>query len=171
MAKIPGWKIRENNPTRTKGSSFNEVIQIYILEVLGMDEEIGRAMDEILLLNVENLRNLSPGSEVKASEVENVAKLYKARLEYEKNELDRSEKAERLKLEAEKSVDEATARQTELEIRKKEKCWERGIAIGTTAVNLAWMTFMIVKGFKFEEEGVFRSKTLDKLSRMKFFKK
>lgn len=137
-----------------------------------MNEDIGKLMDEVLSSSIEGLKSMEAGSEVKTAEVDNVVKLYKARVEHSKIEFDCDEKRERLKMDVEASADESINRSkddefkiNQLDMQKKELIVKYGI-IGAEAAS--WILFawvMAICGFQFETNEVFKSKTFANLYR------
>lgn len=115
-----------------------------------MEDKSAVMLDEEIVQVLEYLKTQSPSNEEYSTAVENLEKLYQAKIEERKVELE-------------------SARQAD---EKSEQCKDRYFKIGLDVAGLvlplvfygAWMR----RGFKFEETGTFTSNTFKGL--MKFFR-
>ena len=146
-----------------------------------MDEELRDLLGEAIKEGIENLSALAPGSKEQEIAVDNVAKLYRLKIEETKNEQDFSERFYRREMEdkhhqmdgalKEKQVDgEAEARERDMELKEKQlkdQVIERYFRYGAICLELivpiiaysAWYH----KGLKFEENGTVRTPMLKNL--------
>ncbi|MCD7860970.1 MAG: hypothetical protein LUG25_03555 [Oscillospiraceae bacterium] len=118
-------------------------------------------LEEAIERSFEDLKNLDAGSEERKTAVEDLAKLY--RLKIDENKADDEV--------ALKETEQDLARQTKDDDRKEQRRehWVRvGIAGGEIILPLAFYAFWLQSGFKFEETGVFTSPTFKGLT--KWFK-
>jgi ABC-type uncharacterized transport system involved in gliding motility auxiliary subunit len=128
-----------------------------------MNEEINEKLDEVMLSQIEDLYDLDPGSKERSAVVEDIAKLYKVRMEAEKNENDlydarlkRTNEFEEIERE-----DELKKKQFKVDIRNS--IIKYSIEAAAIAVPAAVNVYFMVKGFKFEETGGYCSTTFRNL--------
>jgi len=124
-----------------------------------MDEEIRNLLGEEIKAEFENLTLVHPGSKEKSTAIDNLATLYKLRLEETKNERDFTERYN-------KTVDEAEAREWDEQLKKsqfeeqiKERYFKLGVEVAGVVLPLILYAFWMRRGFKFEETGTFTSTT------------
>lgn len=144
-----------------------------------MDENIKDLLDRQIVTEIENLDSLESGSKEKSAAVEDLAKLYKLKIEEFKADWEVDDKISRRDAEREareqeqENHEEEMSRQTTLENSKLEEAKkDRVIRIIIAGVELTvplifygiWMH----KGFKFEETGTITSSTFRGLT--KFFR-
>lgn len=109
--------------------------------VFSMDYETMGMLDEELKSRINEMKEYKPGSEEYTAAVEGITKLYKLKIEESKNELEYEHEAEKLDSENK---------------HRKIGYVLSGVGFGMTMLfNTVWM----VKGFKFEEDGVLCSST------------
>lgn len=123
-------------------------------------DELRRMLEEEISDEIENLGNLEQGSEEHSEAVESIAKLYKLKLEEDRNE----KETEKVKNDFEelKKQNEATKALEEEKI--KEAKIDRYCRIGVTLVSVT-LPLMVYghwykRGLKFEETGTLTSTTL-----------
>ena len=131
-----------------------------------MNEEIRNALENEILSELENLKNLEAGSKEQQTAIENVANLYKLGLEEEKIDTDWDEICNRRTVDAQQNENELS-RQTREEQWKKEQLAEQTKdryfrlvveAAGIILPMIFYATWM-KRGFKFEETGTYTSTT------------
>jgi hypothetical protein len=102
-------------------------------------DEIRNLLEEEIKSEIEDLSALTPGSEEKSAAIDDLAKLYKLKIEETKCETD--------------SNKEQLAEQV------KDRYFKLGIAAAEIVLPLIFYAFWMRKGFKFEEEGTYTSTT------------
>lgn len=104
-------------------------------------DEIRELLGEQISATFGDLASLKPGSEEYARAVEDLAKLYRLRIEENKASAEHSDK------ECEKTE------------RILERCLKYGVEIAGIILPLLFYAHWMTKGFKFEETGTFTSTT------------
>ena len=142
-----------------------------------MSENIKELLNEEIAAEIQAISSLNSGSEEKSKAIEDLAKLYRLRIEETKSELDAEDKRSRRTLESEANVRENEIKKSQLDEQIKadvqdeqykrsqldEQVKDRYIKLGIAAAELLiplmfygiWMR----KGFKFEETGTYTSTT------------
>jgi hypothetical protein len=117
-----------------------------------MDGDIRDLLGEEIRTEIQDLSALTPGSDEKSAAIEDLAKLYKLRIEETKNQWDFNEKYD--------------ARERDEQIRKDqlaEQVWDRRFRLGVEAAGiilpLIFYAVWMKMGFKFEENGTYTSTT------------
>ena len=106
-------------------------------------------LNEEIATEIQNLSELKAGSDEKSSAIDDLAKLYKLRIEENKSEWDADEKYDRRVMEGEANTKEQV----------KERYFRVGVAAAELMVPLIFYGIWMRKGFKFEETGTYTSKT------------
>lgn len=155
-----------------------------------MDKNIKSLLNEEIISEIEKLKSLKPGGNEHTAAIESISKLYKLRIEENKNEMDFEEKCERRKMEADQYDADLEMKKHQIgetesaeyydkrlkEEQFKEQVKDRYFRLGVEAAGIilpllfyaVWMN----KGFKFEETGTFTSTTFRGLfSRFRLTKK
>lgn len=140
-------------------------------------EQLKDLLSEEIKTQIRDLSELSPGSAEKSKAVDDLATLYKLKIEETKTELEFDEKQARRKMDMENRLkddalkeqqlkDENSVRERDELIRKeqmKEQVKDRYIRLGIAAAEiilpLIFYSKWMKKGFKFEETGTFTSTT------------
>ena len=140
-------------------------------------EQLKDLLSEEIKTQIRELSELSPGSAEKSKAVDDLATLYKLKIEETKTELEFDEKQARRKMDMENRLkddalkeqqlkDENSVRERDELIRKeqmKEQVKDRYIRLGIAAAEiilpLIFYSKWMKKGFKFEETGTFTSTT------------
>ena len=117
-----------------------------------MDEEIRKLLEEEIKTEIRDLSTLEPGSKEKSTAIEDLAKLYKLRIEETKNEWDFSEKYDTR--EGDKQL-----KKDQLEEQVKDRYFRFGVEAAGIILPLIFYGIWMRKGFKFEETGTFTSTT------------
>lgn len=140
-------------------------------------EQLKELLSEEIKTQIQDLSKLNPGSAEKSKAVDDLATLYKLKIDETKMELDFDEKQARRKMDNEnrlkddalkeqKLKDECSVRERDELIRKEqltEQVKDRYIRLGIAATEiilpLIFYSKWMKKGFKFEETGTFTSTT------------
>ena len=115
--------------------------------------------NEEIATEIQNLSELKAGSDEKSSAIDDLAKLYKLRIEENKSEWDADEKYGRRVMEGEANTKDDELKQKQLEEQVKERYFRVGVAAAELMVPLIFYGIWMRKGFKFEETGTYTSKT------------
>ena len=110
-----------------------------------MGEEIKMMLEEEIKVEIENLSSLSIGGEEHTKAVDNLAKLYKLKLEEDKTSMEYLEKSE--------------SKITQREENVKDRYVRIGIAAAELVLPLMFYAVWMRRGFKFEENGTYTSTT------------
>lgn len=121
-----------------------------------MDEQIKELLGGEIKDEIENLSTLEPGSEEHSKAVENLAKLYRLKIDEAKNEYDYA-----VKYESQES--EERHRQDQKEEQAKDRYVKIGIETAGLILPLMFYASWMRKGFRFEETGAFTSGTFRNL--------
>ena len=117
-----------------------------------MDEEIRKLLEEEIKAEIRDLSTLEPGSKEKSTAIEDLAKLYKLRIEETKNEWDFNEKYE-------SRDSDIQFKKEQLEEQVKDRYFRLGVEAAGIILPLIFYGIWMRKGFKFEETGTFTSTT------------
>ena len=117
-----------------------------------MDEEIRKLLEEEIKTEIRDLSTLEPGSKEKSTAIEDLAKLYKLRIEETKNEWDFSEKYDAR--EGDKQL-----KKDQLEEQIKDRYFRLGVEAAGIILPLIFYAIWMKRGFKFEETGTYTSTT------------
>ena len=117
-----------------------------------MDEEIRKLLEEEIKTEIRDLSTLEPGSKEKSTAIEDLAKLYKLRIEETKNEWDFSEKYDTR--EGDKQL-----KKDQLEEQVKDRYFRFGVEAAGIMLPLIFYAIWMKRGFKFEETGTYTSTT------------
>jgi len=121
-----------------------------------MDEEIRKLLEEEIKAEIRDLSTLEPGSKEKSTAIEDLAKLYKLRIEETKNEWDFNEKYE-------SRDSDMQFKKNQLEEQVKDRYFRLGVEAAGIILPLIFYGIWMRKGFKFEETGTFTSTTFRSL--------
>lgn len=139
-----------------------------------MGENIKELLNEEIAAEIQAISSLDSGSEKKSKAIEDLAKLYRLRIEESKNELDAEDKRSRRTLESEASIREHEIKQSQLDEQikadeqfkscqlneqMKDRYFKVGIAAAELLIPLMFYGIWMRKGFKFEETGTYTSTT------------
>jgi len=117
-----------------------------------MDEEIRKLLEEEIKAEIRDLSTLEPGSKEKSTAIEDLAKLYKLRIEETKNEWDFSEKYDAREGDIQLKKDQ-------LEEQVKDRYFRLGVEAAGIILPLIFYAIWMKRGFKFEETGTYTSTT------------
>ena len=121
-----------------------------------MDEKIKELLDEEIRSQIIDLASFKSGSKEKADAIDDLATLYKLRIEEVKAEMDLDDKVD-----ARDSEDRY--RQEQLKERTKDRYINLGIAAAGIVLPLIFNCVWISKGCEFEKTGTFTSTTFRNL--------
>lgn len=140
-------------------------------------EQLKDLLSEEIKTQIRELSELSPGSAEKSKAVDDLATLYKLKIDETKMELDFDEKQARRKMDKENRLKDDALKEQQLkdensvherdELIRKEQLAEQvkdryirlGIAAAEIILPLIFYSKWMKKGFKFEETGTFTSTT------------
>lgn len=140
-------------------------------------EQLKDLLSEEIKTQIQDLSKLDPGSAEKSKAVDDLAMLYKLKIDETKMELDFDEKQARRKMDKENRLKDDALKEQQLkdensvrerdELIRKEQLAERvkdryirlGIAAAEIILPLIFYSKWMKKGFKFEETGTFTSTT------------
>lgn len=140
-------------------------------------EQLKDLLSEEIKTQIQDLSKLDPGSAEKSKAVDDLATLYKLKIDETKMELDFDEKQARREMDKENRLkdddlkeqqlkDENSVRERDELIRKeqlaeqvKDRYIRLGIAAAEIILPLIFYSKWMKKGFKFEETGTFTSTT------------
>lgn len=121
-----------------------------------MDEEIRKMLEEEIKAEIRDLSTLEPGSKEKSTAIEDLAKLYKLRIEETKNEWDFDEKYE-------SRDSDIQFKKDQLEEQVKDRYFRFGVEVAGIILPLIFYAAWMKRGFKFEETGTYTSTTFRSL--------
>ncbi len=142
-----------------------------------MSENIKELLNEEIAAEIQAISSLDSGSEEKSKAIEDLAKLYRLRIEETKSELDAEDKRSRRTLESEANVRENEIKKSQLDeqikadVRDeqykrsqldeqvKDRYFKLGIAAAELLIPIMFYGIWMRKGFKFEETGTYTSTT------------
>ena len=142
-----------------------------------MSENIKELLNEEIAAEIQATSSLDSGSEEKSKAIEDLAKLYRLRIEETKSELDAEDKRSRRTLESEANVRENEIKKSQLDEQikadvqdeqykrsqldeqVKDRYFELGIAAAELLIPIMFYGIWMRKGFKFEETGTYTSTT------------
>lgn len=136
--------------------------------------EIKTLLDDVIEMEIQNLKRFSPDDEGKADAIRDLAALHKLRIEEIKAHTDAEEKAQRREMDSEQRKAELASKDTdrnrdeELQAcQLREQKIDRYVRVGVAAVELmaplVFYGIWMKRGFKFEESGVYSSTTFRNL--------
>ena len=129
-----------------------ELIKSFIERRKKMDEEIRKLLEEEIKTEIRDLSTLEPGSKEKSTAIEDLAKLYKLRIEETKNEWDFNEKYE-------SRDSDIQFKKDQLEEQVKDRYFRFGVEAAGIILPLIFYAIWMKRGFKFEETGTYTSTT------------
>lgn len=119
-------------------------------------EEDYTPVDKLLEVEIaskfDDLESLKPGADGRAETVDELVKLYKLKIEEEKNLWDANDRA------SQNETDNDLKRK-QLEESKKDRYFKLGIAVAELILPLAFYGAWMNKGFEFEKNGAISSTT------------
>ena len=113
-------------------------------------------LEKVIAEEISNLSTLERGSQEKAAAIDDLAALYKLKIEEQKFKLDYIERKESAKKDEE-------FKYRQLEEQVKDRYFKLGIAAAELVLPLMFYAVWMKKGFKFEETGAYTSTTFRNL--------
>jgi hypothetical protein len=117
-----------------------------------MNEEIRDLLGEEIKTEIRNLSTLEAGSKEKSTAIEDLAKLYRLRIEETRNEWDFNEKYESRNSDIQLKKDQ-------LEEQVKDRYFRLGVEAASIILPLIFYAAWMKMGFRFEETGTYTSTT------------
>lgn len=115
-------------------------------------EEIRKLLDEEIKAEIEALSSLAFGSKEHLAAAENIASLYKLRVDETKTALEFGEKTENRK-------NDEDFKKNQLTEQVKDRYFKLGMAAAELVLPLMFYAVWMRRGFKFEEKGIYTSTT------------
>ena len=124
-----------------------------------MEDTIRDLLSGEISREIQALSNLNAGSKEKSTAIDDLAKLYKLRIEESKNDWEYDEKYNRRVMEEEAGTRDEEMKRTQLSEQIKDRYFRLGIAAAELMIPLMFYGIWMKKGFKFEETGTYTSTT------------
>jgi hypothetical protein len=129
-----------------------ELIKSFIERRTRMNEEIRDLLGEEIKTEIRNLSTLEAGSKEKSTAIEDLAKLYRLRIEETRNEWDFNEKYE-------SRDSDIQFKKDQLEEQVKDRYFRLGVEAASIILPLIFYAAWMKRGFRFEENGTYTSTT------------
>jgi len=133
-----------------------ELIKSFIERRIRMNEEIRDLLGEEIKTEIRNLSTLEAGSKEKSTAIEDLAKLYRLRIEETRNEWDFNEKCE-------SRDSDIQFKKDQLEEQVKDRYFRLGVEAASIILPLIFYAAWMKRGFRFEETGTYTSTTFRSL--------
>lgn len=117
-----------------------------------MNEEIRDLLGEEIKTEIRNLSTLEAGSKEKSTAIEDLAKLYRLRIEETRNEWDFNEKYE-------SRDSDIQFKKDQLEEQVKDRYFKLGLEAAGIILPMIFYAAWMKRGFRFEETGTYTSTT------------
>ena len=124
-----------------------------------MEKDIKELLSEEIAAEIENLSGLADGSKEKSTAIEDLTKLYKLRIEENRNDWDADEKYNRRVMEDEANARDEEIKRSQISEQVKDRYFKVGIAAAELMIPLVFYGIWMKKGFKFEQTGTYTSTT------------
>jgi hypothetical protein len=121
-----------------------------------MIEDIRDLLEEEIKTEIRNLSTLEAGSKEKSTAIEDLAKLYRLRIEETRNEWDFNEKYE-------SRNGDMRLKKDQLEEQVKDRYFRLGVEAASIILPLIFYAAWMKRGFRFEETGTYTSTTFRSL--------
>jgi hypothetical protein len=121
-----------------------------------MIEDIRDLLEEEIKTEIRNLSTLEAGSKEKSTAIEDLAKLYRLRIEETRNEWDFNEKYE-------SRNGDMRLKKDQLEEQVKDRYFRLGVEAASIILPLIFYAAWMKRGFRFEETGTYTSTTFRNL--------
>jgi hypothetical protein len=129
-----------------------ELIKLFIERGIRMDEEIKDLLGEEIKTEIRDLSTLEPGSKEKSTAIDDLAKLYRLRIEETKNEWDFNEKYDTRE-------SDNILKKDQLEEQIKDRYFRLGLEAAGIILPMIFYAAWMKRGFRFEETGTYTSTT------------
>ena len=117
-----------------------------------MNEEIRDLLGEEIKTEIRDLSTLEAGSKEKSTAIEDLAKLYRLRIEETRNEWDFNEKYD-------SRDSDIQFKKDQIEEQVKDRYFRLGVEAASIILPLMFYTVWMKRGFRFEETGTYTSTT------------
>lgn len=117
-----------------------------------MGEEIKDLLGEEIKTEIRDLSTLEPGSKEKSTAIDDLAKLYRLRIEETKNEWDFNEKYDTRE-------SDNILKKDQLEEQVKDRYFRFGVEAAGIILPMIFYATWMKRGFRFEETGTYTSTT------------
>lgn len=124
-----------------------------------MEEKIKDMLDEEIANEFQALSGLKTGSQEQTVAIDNLATLYRLRIEESKSDWEAGDKYDRLEMEKEANDRDNELKQTQIAEQVKDRYFRVGVAAAELIIPLMFYGLWMNKGFKFEETGALSSST------------
>lgn len=124
-----------------------------------MNENINELLDEEIASEIQSISEMKDGSTEKSKAIDDLATLYKLRIEENRNLWEADEKYDRRKMEEEAGLRDEDIKRTQISEQIKDRYFKVGIAAAELMIPLVFYGIWMNKGFKFEETGAYTSTT------------
>ena len=131
----------------------------YLKGELKMEDNIRDLLSGEISREIQALSSLNAGSKEKSTAIDDLAKLYKLRIEESKNDWEYDEKYNRRVMEEEAGTRDEEMKRTQLSEQIKDRYFRLGIAAAELMIPLMFYGIWMKRGFKFEETGTYTSTT------------
>ena len=129
-----------------------ELIKSFIERGIRMGEEIKDLLGEEIKTEIRDLSTLEPGSKEKSTAIDDLAKLYRLRIEETKNEWDFNEKYDTRE-------SDNILKKDQLEEQIKDRYFRLGLEAAGIVLPMIFYAAWMKRGFRFEETGTYTSTT------------
>lgn len=123
------------------------------------EKKIEELLSEEIAVQIRALSKLNSGSKEKSAAIEDLATLYKLRIEENKVEWDADEKYNHRIMEETTNTKETEFRERQINEQIRDRYFRVGIAAAELLIPLVCYGIWMNKGFRFEETGTFTSST------------
>lgn len=117
-----------------------------------MNDDIRDLLEEEIKTEIRDLSTLEAGSKEKSTAIEDLAKLYRLRIEETRNEWDFDEKYE-------SRDSDIQFKKDQIEEQVKDRYFRLGVEAASIILPLMFYTVWMKRGFRFEETGTYTSTT------------
>ena len=117
-----------------------------------MNDEIRDLLGEEIKTEIRDLSTFEPGSKEKSTAIEDLAKLYRLRIEETRNEWDFNEKYE-------SRDSDIQFKKDQLEEQVKDRYFKLGLEAAGIILPMIFYAAWMKRGFRFEETGTYTSTT------------
>lgn len=124
-----------------------------------MEDEIRELLGEEIKSQIKSLSDMEAGSREKSEAIDDLAKLYRLRIEETKNEGELDERQSQRFIEDNHFDDEMHLKRRQIKEDVKDRYFRVGIAAAEIVLPLIFYGRWMNKGFKFEKDGTFTSTT------------
>ncbi len=117
-----------------------------------MNDDIRDLLEEEIKTEIRDLSTLEAGSKEKSTAIEDLAKLYRLRIEETRNEWDFNEKYD-------SRDSDIQFKKDQIEEQVKDRYFRLGVEAASIILPLMFYTVWMKRGFRFEETGTYTSTT------------